>query len=184
MQIQQLRVAAFCVYLAAWLVLAIAAMASALPLRRPKAAFITVPVIVGTLLQGAAALAITLSMSNGPLRPTTLELAATLMLCPFAAALFVWALRSAPSDDDAETLATGGAYAWLRHPIYLAFLAMLIATGMVTSAGVKLVAAVVLYLVGSELRIASEETELAGKFPADYAQYRLRTRWRYLPGIR
>jgi protein-S-isoprenylcysteine O-methyltransferase Ste14 len=81
-------------------------------------------------------------------------------------------------------LATGGAYAWLRHPTYLAFLAMLIATGLVTSAGPKLVAAVILYLVGSELRIAYEETELAEKFPADYAQYRLRTRWRSLPGLR
>jgi protein-S-isoprenylcysteine O-methyltransferase Ste14 len=43
---------------------------------------------------------------------------------------------------------------------------------------------VLLYLVGSELRIASEERELAQKFPEDYAAYRTRTRWRYLPGLR
>jgi len=142
----------------------------------------TVPVIVGILLQGTAVLATTLSMGNLPLRPQTFELAGTLALAPLAASLFVWALRSAPNN--AETLATGGAYAWLRHPMYLAFLAMLVATGLLASGGLKLVAAVVLYLAGSELRIASEEAELAEKFPADYAQYRLRTRWRYLPGLR
>jgi protein-S-isoprenylcysteine O-methyltransferase Ste14 len=27
-----------------------------------------------------------------------------------------------------------GAYSWLRHPIYLAFLAMLLATGLIASA--------------------------------------------------
>lgn len=186
MLIEQLRVAAFCVYLAAWLVLAIAAVAGAIPRRRRHAGSfrITVMVIVGIFLQGAAALSITLSMSDSPLRPQMLESAGTLTLAPLAASLFVWALRSTPNTADAETLATRGAYAWLRHPIYLAFLAMLVATGLITSGGPKLVVAVALYLAGSELRIASEEADLAEKFPADYAQYRLRTRWRYLPGIR
>jgi protein-S-isoprenylcysteine O-methyltransferase Ste14 len=187
MSTEPLRVAAFCVYLAAWLVLAVAAVASAIPRRHRQAAGpprITAPVIIGVVLQGAAAFAITLSMSNAPLRPRAFELVGTLALAPIAASLFVWALRSAPKEGDAETLATRGAYAWLRHPMYLAFLAMLVATGLVVSSGLKLVAAVVLYLAGSELRIASEEAELAEKFPAGYAQYRLRTRWRYLPGLR
>jgi protein-S-isoprenylcysteine O-methyltransferase Ste14 len=81
-------------------------------------------------------------------------------------------------------LVTGGAYAWLRHPIYLAFLAMLIATGLLASASVQMIAAVILYVTGSELRIAAEESELSEKFPAEYARYRLKTRWRYLPGLR
>ena len=106
------------------------------------------------------------------------------MLAPLAASLFVWVLQTAPNKGEAETLVTGGAYAWLRHPMYLAFLAMLVATGLIVSAGLKLVVAVVLYLAGSELRIASEEANLAEKFPADYAKYRLQTRWRYLPGLR
>jgi protein-S-isoprenylcysteine O-methyltransferase Ste14 len=187
MSIVQLRVAAFCVYLAAWLVLAIAAVAGAVPRRRRQIAAtarITVPGILGILLQGAAILTVTLSMSSQALRPQTIELAGTLVLAPLAASLFVWALWSAPDNAGAETLATGGAYAWLRHPMYLAFLAMLVATGLLTSGGLKLVAAVVLYLAGAELRIASEEAELAEKFPGGYAQYRRRTRWRYLPGLR
>jgi protein-S-isoprenylcysteine O-methyltransferase Ste14 len=96
----------------------------------------------------------------------------------------VWAIRSAPRDAGEGQLVTEGAYAWLRHPIYLAFLAMLVATGFVVSAGIRLILPVLLYLAGSELRIAAEEEELAEKFPDEYAQYRSSTRWRYLPGLR
>ena len=42
---------------------------------------------------------------------------------------------------------------------------------------------VLLYVIGSELRLAPEEAELADRYP-DYAAYRARTRFRYLPGIR
>ncbi len=101
-----------------------------------------------------------------------------LILAPLGAALFAWALRSVPKDADANKLVTGGAYRWLRHPIYLAFLAMLVATGFVVSGGIRLVFPVILYLAGSELRIASEEEDLAEKFPDTYAEYRSRTRWR------
>lgn len=187
MSIEHLRIAAFCAYLASWLVLAIAAVAGAIQWGHRQAAApvrVAVPVIVGTLLQAAAALTITLSMSGGPLRPRPFELAAALVLAPLAAMLFVWALLSVPRDAGASALVTGGAYRWLRHPIYLAFFAMLLATGLLVSSGLKLLASVVLYLAGSELRIASEELDLAAKFPAEHARYRLRTRWRYLPGLR
>jgi len=180
-----LRLAAFSAYLAAWLVLTIAAVAGAIPRRRRLAMVptrVTVPDLVGMLLQCAAAIATTLSMKTGPLRPATLELAGALVLAPLSAVLFIWALRSAPNTG--EEMTTEGAYAWLRHPIYTAFLAMLIATGLLVSGGVKLIGAIALYLAGSEFRIASEEADLAERFPARYAAYQLRTPWRYLPGLR
>jgi protein-S-isoprenylcysteine O-methyltransferase Ste14 len=181
-----LKIAAYCSYLAAWIVFAFAAVVSALPRlgKRPAPASITAPVLIGALLQALAAFAITRSMGEGPLHPQTYELACVLVLAPFGAGMFVWALRSIPRDADDNTLVTGGAYSFLRNPIYLAFLAMLLATGFVISAGVKLIVPVVLYLAGSELRIASEEGELARKFPQGYAIYRARTRWRYIPGLR
>ena len=187
MLIEQLRVAAFVVYLVAWIVFAVAAVSGALRGRRRQvaaSAHMTVLVGVGILLQSAAVFAITLSMSNQPLRPQRSALAGTLALAPFAASVFVWTLRSGLNNVDAETLVTRGAYGWLRHPMYLAFLAMLLATGFLVSGGLKLVASVAIYLAGTELRIASEEEDRAKRFPADYAKYRLRTRWRYLPGLR
>ncbi len=187
MAVDPLKIAAFCTYLAAWLVFAIAAVVGAVPRlgRRATAATrLTAPVVIGTLLQVAAAFAITGSMASGPLRPRRFEMVGVLILAPLGAALFAWALRSVPKDADANKLVTGGAYRWLRHPIYLAFLAMLVATGFVVSGGIKLVFPVILFLAGSELRIASEEEDLAEKFPDSYAEYRSRTRWRYLPGLR
>ena len=128
--------------------------------------------------------AVVLESTFGSSRALTGALAGTLVLAPLGAALFVWALRSVPRYHDGDTLVTRGAYSWLCNPVYLAFLAMLMATGLLTLGGIKLILSVLLYLAGSELRIASEEGELAEKFPTGYEMYRTRTRWRYLPGIR
>lgn len=176
-----LRTLAFCAYLISWLILAVAAAISAFS-RRQTALHITMPVMVGTLLQVAGALVIPLSIAKGRLHPGKSELLGVLILAPLAAVLFVWALRSAPADS--ESLATTGAFAWLRHPIYSAFLAMLLATGLIASLELKMIGAVLLYLAGSELRIAAEEAELDHRFPSAYAGYRRETRWRYLPGLR
>lgn len=176
-----LRVAAFCTYLAAWVIFAIGAAIGALPaLRRQAAAArrITAPTIIGALLQVASAMALTLSMPAGPLRPPPVHLAAVIVLAPLGAAVFVWSLRSAR-----EGLVTTGAYAVLRHPLYLAFLAMLLATGLLVTPIPRLAVALVIYLAGTELRIAEEERELTERYGAEYEQYRRITRWRYLPGI-
>jgi len=186
-----LKIAAYCAYLASWVVFAVVATAGAFPRLRRQASVPTVmtaPVLIGTVLQVLAAFAMTRSMPTGPLHPGMFELAGALLLAPLGAALFTWSLQSVPKDANGNTLVntlvTGGAYRWLRHPIYLAFLAMLVATGFLISGGIKIILPVLLYLGGSELRIASEENELAQKYPEDYAKYRSRTRWRYLPGLR
>ena len=180
-----LRIAAFGAYLGSWLVLASAAIVSALPrLRQVSGAVnmgVSAPVLMGTLLQTAAAAIITLSMNAGPLHPEIWELVGALLLAPFGAALFVWAIRSAPSD--ADVLVTVGAYRWLRHPMYLSLFAMLLATGILASSGMILLVAVACYLVGSKLRIDWEEAELVRKFPIEFPQYSLRTPWRCLPGL-
>jgi protein-S-isoprenylcysteine O-methyltransferase Ste14 len=100
-----------------------------------------------------------------------------LVLAPASAWLFVWA--QVPASRSTGELVTDGAYAWVRHPMYLAFLGLLVATGFAVSARWSLLAGVALYVVGSELRIAWEEAGLQ-----EYESYRQRTRWRYLPWLR
>jgi protein-S-isoprenylcysteine O-methyltransferase Ste14 len=171
-----LKVAAFVAYLASWALLGIAALLGMI--RGPKSAgTISLQGTLGTLLQIGAAGIVTRSMGSGALHPERWELAATLILAPASAWLFVWAQASAARSSGG--LVTDGAYAWLRHPMYLAFLGMLIATGLAVSARHALLAAVAIYILGSEIRIAVEEAGLE-----NYDDYRKRTRWRYLPGLR
>lgn len=68
--------------------------------------------------------------------------------------------------------------------MYLSFLALLIASGLLISIGPKLILVVALYLAGTELRIASEEDDLTQRFPEAFPTYQRQTRWRYLPGLR
>jgi protein-S-isoprenylcysteine O-methyltransferase Ste14 len=175
-----MRVAAYLTYLAAWLTLAIAAAHQALTkFGQPKQPIhLTAPTIIGTLLQFAGALAITLSMEPGRLNPPAASLVAVLTLSPLAVALFLWTLRS-----QGPGLVTTGAYGKLRHPLYLTFLLMLLATGLLVTTWPRIAAAALLYLMGSELRLAAEEQELAEAHP-EYANYKQQTPYRYLPLIR
>ena len=180
-----MRLAAFVTYLAAWAVFAAAAALNALSKLRQPATPITLhaPLVIGTLLQFAGALAVTLSMRRDvPLQPPAPHLVAAMILAPVAAILFIWTLRS-QSPSPVTGLVTTGAYAILRHPLYLAFLLMLLATGLLVTTIPKLAASALLYLAGTELRLASEEQELLDRYP-HYSDYRQRTRYRYLPGLR
>lgn len=160
------------------------AIVNALPSRKrsTSAPLIQSPALIGTLLQAASPLAITLSLSSGPLSASRAALATVLVLAPLSAALFLWAVFSTPRT--APALVTRRAYAFVRHPMYLAFLGMLAATGLLVSDLGTLAIAIVLFAAGTELRIVHEERDLAARFPADYTEYCRRTRWRYLPLLR
>jgi protein-S-isoprenylcysteine O-methyltransferase Ste14 len=187
MPLQTLRVTSFVVYLASWFALAIVAILGALPRRGQNggaAPVMTVSVVLGTILQTCSALPISLFLPDGPLRPVRLELIAALVLAPSAVLLFGWSQWSARKPRAGNMLITTGPYAWLRHPIYLAFLAMLIATGLLVSARLTLALATILYVIGSELRIRAEEADLERRFPTEYSEYRRNTPWAYVPGVR
>jgi protein-S-isoprenylcysteine O-methyltransferase Ste14 len=188
MSAEHLRFFAFCAYLAAWLVFTAGALILAISAMRKQTGvpflFIKTPVLIGALMQIASPLAITAGMGDDPLRPRTLELVGVSVLAPFAAALFIGVIFATLRDSEREIIITRGVYAWIRHPLYLAFLAMLVSTGLLASQGLRLAVSIVTYLAGSELRIAAEEQELSTKFQAIYAEYRLRTPWRYIPGVR
>jgi protein-S-isoprenylcysteine O-methyltransferase Ste14 len=185
MAVEHFRVITFLVYLASWLALAIAAVMGAIPRRRQGAAprpAMTGHELIGLVLQCVSALPITLSLSEGPLRPQAWELVGAVVLAPLSAGAFWWAQRSAPGHG--EGVVTTGAFAVVRHPMYAAFLAMLMATGLLASAPLRLAAGIALYLAGTELRVAAEEAGLTARFGREYEAYGKRTRSRYLPGIR
>ena len=162
-----LRLVAFATYLFSWALVAAGAIWSAFPTRQPAPAHNH---LVGMLLQIAGVLAITAFLPAGPLAPSSFELGVALVLAPCGALLYVVTIAAGRSGG----LITRGPFSLVRHPMYLAFLLLLASTA-------ALAAAVALYVAGSELRLAHEESALAS--PA-YAAYRKSTRWRYLPGLR
>jgi hypothetical protein len=169
-RLELLRIAAFCAYLGAWIILALGAIANAIPKRRQPRENQPGPAsIAGTVLQVISAPLITLTLSDQPLRPALFEQIGAVTLSPLGAFVFIWALASA-GWGSSNSLVTNGA--------------MLIATGLLASAGTKLIWASAIYLAGAELRISEEEKQLSKSIGAEYERYRSRTRWRYLPGLR
>lgn len=172
-----MRLVTFLAYLAAWVAVGVGAVAGARAKREGEGGGVSFG--LGVLLQVAAVLPVTLTLGDGPLRPAVWEMAAALVLAPLGAALYWWALRSGSAG-----LVTGGAFAVVRHPMYLGFFLLVVATALLASARWTLAAAVVVYAVGTEMRVAREEAELGRLFGEEHARYRARTRWRWLPGVR
>ena len=71
-----------------------------------------------------------------------------------------------------------GPYALVRNPIYLAMLGMLLATGFAFSRWQALAAATVVFLIGTEIRIRSEEMLLRETFGTQFDDYARR-----VPGL-
>lgn len=80
-------------------------------------------------------------------------------------------------------LITTGPYAFVRHPVYTSLFGMMLATGLVIADWKAIIAAVALYLCGTEIRIAAEERLLAERFGAEFATYRANVP-AYIPFVR
>lgn len=72
---------------------------------------------------------------------------------------------------EGHKLATTGPYAHVRHPIYTGMLGMLVATGLAVSHWVALLAALVIFLVGTIIRVRSEERLLREVFAEEFDNY-------------
>ena len=119
-----------------------------------------------------------------------LSLVASMLLGPPSVALAWAATRhlgkqwryEAALSEDHELIQTGP-YRWVRHPIYAAMLGMLLSAGFAWTWWPMLVAAVVVFLTGTEIRIRAEDRLLAERFQASFSAYRSRVR-AYIPLIR
>jgi protein-S-isoprenylcysteine O-methyltransferase Ste14 len=72
---------------------------------------------------------------------------------------------------EGHRLATSGPYAYVRHPIYTGMLGMLVATGLAVSHWVALLAALLVFLLGTIIRVRSEDTLLREAFGDQFENY-------------
>jgi protein-S-isoprenylcysteine O-methyltransferase Ste14 len=72
---------------------------------------------------------------------------------------------------EGHKLITTGPYGLVRHPIYTALLSMILATGLAQSPWLALLIAIPVYLVGTLIRIRSEEKLLRETFGAEYEEF-------------
>ncbi len=91
-----------------------------------------------------------------------------------------WNLRAALVEG--HSLVTSGPYRIVRHPIYLATIGMLLATGLSFSRWPALVAGLAFALAGTTLRVRDEESLLRGAFGGEFEDYRRRVP-AILPGL-
>lgn len=84
---------------------------------------------------------------------------------------------------DFVILVKSGPYSLVRHPMYTASLCILLATGIAWTPTPMLVAGVIIFLVGLELRLYGEELALANRFQDEFEEYQSLVR-AYIPFIR
>jgi protein-S-isoprenylcysteine O-methyltransferase Ste14 len=80
-------------------------------------------------------------------------------------------------------LVTSGPYALVRHPIYTSLLGMLVCSLLILTPWQWAVAAIALFIVGTEIRVHTEDGLLASRFGERFFEYRKRVR-AYLPFVR
>ena len=84
--------------------------------------------------------------------------------------------------EDHELVRTGP-YNLVRHPIYASLLAMTVATGVLVAEWPALAAGLALSIIGTEIRVHTEDRLLSGRFGAEFAEYQKRVR-AYVPLVR
>lgn len=72
---------------------------------------------------------------------------------------------------EGHKLATSGPYAYVRHPIYTGMLGMLLATGLAISHWWAMLAALLVFIIGTVIRVRSEEKLLREAFGQEFDNY-------------
>jgi len=80
-----------------------------------------------------------------------------------------WSLEARLTEN--HKLITSGVYQIVRHPIYTAMLGMLVSTGIVFSYWYVLIAAVIVFFIGTKIRTIAEEKLLREAFPEEYKEF-------------
>jgi len=84
--------------------------------------------------------------------------------------------------EDHQLVRTGP-YAIVRHPIYSSMLALLLAMLIAMTQARWTIVLLAVYIVGTEIRVWTEDRLLASRFPKEFAAYRKRVP-AYIPFVR
>jgi protein-S-isoprenylcysteine O-methyltransferase Ste14 len=80
-------------------------------------------------------------------------------------------------------LVRSGPYRVVRHPIYTSMLCTLLGTGFIVAPWPLLLAALMVFLIGTEIRVRIEDNLLGSHFGGEFKEYR-RTVSAYIPLVR
>jgi protein-S-isoprenylcysteine O-methyltransferase Ste14 len=81
-----------------------------------------------------------------------------------------WRIDAGLSSD--HQLIMGGPYRLVRHPIYTSMLCVLLATGLVVTPLPLFLLALIVFLIGTAIRVRIEDKLLAAQFGDTFQQYR------------
>jgi protein-S-isoprenylcysteine O-methyltransferase Ste14 len=76
-----------------------------------------------------------------------------------------------------------GPYRIIRHPIYTSMLCMLLGTGFMVASWPSFLVSIVVFLVGTEIRVRIEDKLLASRFGDQFFAYRQRVA-AYIPFVK
>jgi protein-S-isoprenylcysteine O-methyltransferase Ste14 len=80
-------------------------------------------------------------------------------------------------------LVQSGAYSVLRHPIYSSMLCLLLGTGFMISPAILFIPAILIFLVGTEIRVRVEDSLLGSHFGDQFRRYQQNVS-AYIPLVR
>jgi protein-S-isoprenylcysteine O-methyltransferase Ste14 len=77
-------------------------------------------------------------------------------------------------------LIRSGPYRWVRHPIYTSMLCVILGTGVIIASLPMFLVSILLFVIGTEIRVGIEDGLLASRFGEEFRDYR-RSTSRYIP---
>jgi protein-S-isoprenylcysteine O-methyltransferase Ste14 len=80
-------------------------------------------------------------------------------------------------------LVRSGPYSVVRHPIYSSLLAMLLSTALLLTPWLGILVSLAVFILGTEIRIHSEDKLLASRFGEQFTEYKRNVR-AYVPFLR
>jgi protein-S-isoprenylcysteine O-methyltransferase Ste14 len=185
-----MRLLAGIIAVAIWVLWACPYFFRAPKVQRRQSITVAGPSLVGLLLETAAIFMVWINRVPGGWRGNPAVLGVALVLGVTGDVLMWTAITHLGRQFRIQAglyhdhhLVRSGPYALVRHPIYASLLAMTLATGLLRAPWPWLLAALAVFVVGTEIRVRTEDRLLASRFGAEFADYRKKVP-AYLPFVR